>query len=321
MAEDMHYLLGKYFSGEASEEETAMVRQWAAASEEHAAEFRLMEELWKASGVEPAVRFDTEAAWTSVDSRLQVRKKSAGGARIIRLAVGIAASLILVLGLWWMLGKGNNMQNVVAGADAQLVQLEDGSKVFLRKGASLQYPKKFDKDDREVSLQGEAFFDISRDPSRPFKISAGEAQVEVLGTSFSLNTGNGKVELVVKTGRVRFASGKNARDHVIVSAGEKAALINGTVSKERNADENFDAWQTRKLIFRDEPLTQVLQLLNNYYKVNIILNKGDSAQLIKTRVTTNFNNQDLASVLKELSLITTYHIEKRSDTEYEISIK
>ena len=321
MAEDMHYLLGKYFSGEASEEETAMVRQWAAASEEHAAEFRLMEELWKASGVATTVQFDTDAAWTSVDSQLQVRKKSATGARIIRIAVGIAASLIVVLGLWWMLGKGNSMQNIVAEAEVQLVELEDGSKVYLRKGASFQYPERFDKDDREVSLQGEAFFDISRDPSRPFRISAGEAKVEVLGTSFSVNTGNGRVELVVKTGRVRFASGKNADEHVIVSAGEKAALINGTVSKQRNADENFDAWQTKKLVFREEPLAQVIHVLNNYYNVNITLNKADSAQLTRARVTTSFDNQDLASVLKELSFITTYHFEKRSEKEYEISIK
>lgn len=320
MTEDMHFLLGKYFSGEATEEEQQAVKQWAASSEENASEFRLLENLWKASGEEKNVEFNTAKAWSRVDARINSSKQN-GSARIIRMAVGIAASLILIAGLWWLLAPNKDWQTVVADVDVKQVDLEDGSHIYLRKGSTLKYPSAFSKNSRQVELEGEAFFDISRDPSRPFSIQAAAAEVEVLGTSFSVNTGNDKVELVVKTGRVRFASRKNAAANVILTAGERALLNNGAISKEANRDENFNAWQSRRLVFKKTSLEEVVRTLNGYYHVNISLNRADSAQLSAAKVTINFNDQPLSSVLKELAAITSYHIEKRSESDYEISIK
>ena len=85
-----------------------------------------------------------------------------------------------------------------------LVNLPDGSKIFLNRNTGLSYRANFGKHRRDVKLTGEAFFDISHDASKPFIIDAGKAEIKVVGTSFNVITNNAEsaVEVYVKTGKV-----------------------------------------------------------------------------------------------------------------------
>lgn len=317
---DIHNLLAKYFNGEATAEEGEIVQQWISASEENQADFNLLQQLWNKSAEPQELVFDTGKAWQAVNTKIQQP------ARTIRMfprraAIAVAAAVIVLLGLWWLVGANFSTVTVYADTAVKEVRLQDGSQVFLRKGATLKYPKKFEENSRNVSLTGEAFFEVTHDPSKPFRIKAEQAAVEVVGTSFTVNTNHDSVALVVKTGRVKFGADQSNAEIVLVSAGERASLVRNTLSKAVNTDENFNAWQSKQLVFANASLQEVARVLSDYYNVNITINKQDAAQLAGAKLTARFNDQSLASVLQEISLITSYQINRVSEGNYEISIK
>jgi len=322
MTEDIHDLIGKYLSGEATKEEAEKVHQWIDSDENNKADFQLLKKFWEGAGEQWPVMFDTQLAWTKVDAKI---RKPAAPYRVIAMftkkaAIAVAASLILALSAWWIVSSRTGYNNLVADTAVKDVILEDGSKVYLRNGASLRFPEKFAKDSRQVSLSGEAFFEVTPNTARPFVITAGESEVHVIGTSFTINERENNVEVIVRTGKVQFNSKLDTNKKVILVPGEKALLANNTIRKDVNTDNNFNAWQSHQLVFNNTPLGQVATTLSNYYDLNIILKKEDSAVLSKATVTATFDAQSLPSVLKELSLITSYQIKKVNETNYEISI-
>jgi transmembrane sensor len=323
MSADIHNLLAKHFNGQATAEEAEAVQQWIDASEENRADFQLLQQLWSRSGEQREIVFDTQKAWLAVDTAINEAKAPAKVVRLFtrRAAIGVAAALIVLLGLWWLGGSNFNTITVYADTAVKEVRLQDGSEVFLRKGATLKYPARFDEKSREVSLTGEAFFEVTHDAAKPFRIRAAQAAVEVVGTSFSVNANNDKVELIVKTGRVKFGAANKNAEIIFVSAGERALFAQNSLHKELNHDDNFNAWQSKQLVFSNTPLPEVVRMLSDYYNVNITFKKQDAAQLASAKVTARFNNQTLPSVLEEISLITSYRINRVSEGNYEISIK
>ncbi|HEX6334736.1 MAG TPA: FecR domain-containing protein [Flavisolibacter sp.] len=321
MNEQIHNLLGKYFSGEATVEEKEAVQRWAGEHPDNRAEFSLLSELWNGPAT-PLITFNTDRAWAAVDAKIRAqegnRSRQAPVIRMSRYAIGIAAALVLVLGTWWIFGQQPDMQTLVASADAQQVRLQDGSMVYLKKGSSISYPETFG-DTRKVSLEGEAFFDVVKDPARAFIISAEEAEVRVLGTSFSVNTAGDQVELIVKTGRVLFSAAGDEESGVTVVAGERAIYSNDIVSKQANADPNFNAWQSRTLEFSDASLQEVVSALSQFYHTTIDLD--NDPQVRQTRVTVTFRNQTVAAAMEDLSLITGLAIEKTGPDHYTIRTK
>ncbi len=321
MTDEMHSLIGKYFSGQATADEERLVQQWVAASEQNRSDFDLLEKLWHQSGEQETIQFDTNQAWKTVDGRIKAHRTPVRRMKRYTWTIAVAASLVLVFGMWWLNSTSDN-KTIVADGGYRVVTLRDGTKVHLREGGSMEYNvRSYNMDRREISLKGQAFFDVAHDPSRPFVISAAQTKVEVVGTSFSVNTLNDKVELIVKTGKVKFGAASNLQQSILVTAGEKALFAANTINKEQNKDVNFDAWQSRQLQFNNTPLSQVLAVLNDYYHVNIQIKREDAAQVSAANITASYNNQPLNSVLDEIALITSYRIQKISDTAYEISIK
>lgn len=318
----MHSLLAKYLNGETTAEENERVQKWIAASEDNRAEFDVLQKLWNASGQQEEIVFDTAKAWQAVNAKINNSKKPAKTVSMFtrRIVIAAAASVVLLLGLWWLIGPSDSV-NVYADADVKQVRLQDGSIVYLRKGSSLTYFRDYGKKDREVMLNGEAFFDVQRDTTKPFRVVAGNADVQVLGTSFNVDESDNIVELIVKTGLVKFGWSGNSDSAILVSAGERAVFNEGALSKTRNTDENFNAWQSKKLLFNNTPLAQVATTLSDYYNVKITLSKQAAVQLSAASLTAQFNDQSLSSVLQEISLITSYRIQQVSEGKYEISIK
>jgi transmembrane sensor len=324
MNEEMHNLLGRFFSGEATEQEKIADREWRMANKENESAFALLEKMWQSTDSPSTISFDTNAAWKKVDARITA---DSGKGKIVkmttqRVAITIAASIVLLLGLWWMVNRNDSgMKSLLADRDNQEVRLADGSTVNLRKGALLQYPSNFKKGRRDVSLTGEAYFHVTPDSLKPFVIKAANAEVQVIGTSFTVSTGNDTVELNVMTGRVNFAQSQSMTNKILVVAGEKALYAGGNLTKKVNLDPNFNAWQTKKLVFQRTPLSQVAADLGDYFGINIVFKKEDAAQLSAADFTDTFNDQTLDSVLEEFEKITTYSVRKTGDSNYEISIK
>ncbi|MCE6991163.1 FecR family protein [Dyadobacter sp. CY323] len=130
-----------------------------------------------------------------------------------------AAMLLLGIGLGWhfmkqpsmpetaveVLSKNNLTVRLNQTKTPMLIMLEDGSSVILQPGSQLEFPEVFDRNERKVSLTGEGFFEISKNPSRPFLVYANEVVTRVVGTSFRIKAYSNQpaVEVIVRTGQVK----------------------------------------------------------------------------------------------------------------------
>lgn len=318
MKEGMHDLMGKYLSGDSTPSETNALMDWVDADERNKEEFLAVKELWQASGETKFPSFNTDAAWGKLHQQLAPAKSKAKIFTIGRMAVGVAAAFIIALSVW-LLGNGD-MHSVTASAPVEKLVLADGSVVYLRNGSKLNYPAKFKGEERNVTLEGEAFFEVAHDSRHPFIIRSGDANVRVVGTSFSVIEKDQQVQLVVKTGKVRFYNRADTSRQLLVVAGERALLKKGFINKEANLDVNFNAWQTRQLVFNNTPLSDVVNTLKDYYRVNITLRPADSRQLSGSQITASFNDQPIESVMKELALIGDLRVEEIKGA-YEIQLK
>jgi transmembrane sensor len=185
------------------------------------------------------------------------------------------------------------------------LSLSDGSQVWLNADTKFRCPEKFGAGDREVYLEGEAFFEVSKDPARPFKIHSGKLVTTVLGTSFNIKSygTDDMSEVAVISGKVSVVqAGVNKHSsEVTLQPGQKAVLrkSTGDLSKELFTDvSRYTLWKNGKLIFENTPVADVIPSLERYYNIEIHL---DSEALKSCRVTATFDPMPLEKAMYLLS--------------------
>lgn len=288
-------ILVKYFQGTCSEEEKSRVEQFRA---EQPQEFDLMEKLWQKRQQIQVQHFDPQQAWQKVHRQIKPNPKSK--VRELYFRYGVAASLLFILSVsaWFWYQSAINPPNFISAThQASPIQLEDGTKVWLNKGAYLRYPPSFTSSKRMVYLSGEAFFEVARDTLHPFIVQAQGTTVKVLGTSFNVQSQDAQTQVSVATGRVEVST-KQGKEAVRLSPGYTAQVIREEIQV-TPASLNFQAWRTGKFIFQDRPLPEVIQELNSYYdhKLRLLNNPSDC------RLTISFDRENLAQVKEAIALI------------------
>jgi transmembrane sensor len=314
-------LLGKFLAGETDPAESARVRQWLAARASDRVEpgpddFDRFEHIWRAARPD-STEVDTDAAWRSVQQKMHVSDRSSARQQepVIRpLPVQrpdrrmisttslwqVAAMLTLIAGMGWLTVKLRFYSQppaagvVVLTANEQPISktLPDGSHILLNRHSTLQYPTAFAEKRRDVTLTGEAFFDVTPDATRPFHIAARKSIVQVLGTSFTVRAYDANVSVAVRTGSVRFSSGRKA---VLLINDQQAMLdASGDTIRRLQASPNAFAYKTGVLVFEKEPLRDVVQAINQYYNTDVRL---ANAKLGNCLLTTRFDKTPLETVL------------------------
>lgn len=235
------------------------------------------------------------------------------------LVVAMAASLLLVLSSWWLVSRQWGTQTVEARTGVKSVRLPDGSTVYLRQGSRLKYRNHFDGARRVVILGGEAFFEVQKNPAKPFQVNAGAAEVTVQGTSFLVDERRDIVRVVVHTGTVRLRSAEDTATATVLVAGERGVLSGRELSKGQNTDANYRAWQTGILVFNNLPLPQVVAALGNYYGVTLKLRPEEAAVLAALRVTISFKEELMPAALERLSAAANCRIRQVGERTYELS--
>ena len=327
-------LISKYFSGEATEEEIRILSLWTDSSASNAEIFESYSRSWEAvEKIRINTIVDTEAEWKhflvgihqrQTTATSPVREKNHRRIFLFRAAAIAAVLLILIvssLAIIRLNQKPVEMLTLSAADKKTSNMLTDGSEVTLYPGSTLTYPKEFNEDKRVVSLTGEACFDVDHRPEQPFIIEAGDIRVEVLGTSFYVNTRNssGKTEVILTSGSVAVYRQSDPSDKTVLSPGEKIEIGSGRAVPliSKTTDENYMAWKTGRLSFNNSTLKEVVTLLEKVYREKIVL---DDPALEKCRITVNFNNQSLASVLTVIEATLDLTI-KHSGDVYHISGK
>lgn len=211
--EEFSDLLKRYLDNTCTEQEKETINFWYY-------HFDLKQGADSKEIAEPVMQ---ELIWQQVQSKINTKNKKAGQAnkhhfwrnRFLQLA--IAASVIIIGGLLYYQINTHNISASLAMLEGTMgsevnntgkvktVFLQDGSQIDMQPGCSIQYPKPFHKDKREVQLEGEAYFNVTKNADKPFIVYAGDVATKVVGTSFIIRSGNKNVrnvEVSVVTGKV-----------------------------------------------------------------------------------------------------------------------
>jgi transmembrane sensor len=177
------------------------------------------------------------------------------------------------------------IEKINRSENPMLVLLEDGSSLLLNSGGKVSYPSKFDDDKREVYLEGEAFFEVSKDPQRPFFVYANDMVAKVLGTSFTMRSlpGGKDIELIVKTGKVavfkRVAEETASYElpPITVRPHEKLVFnadLEDLVALPAQAERHLSTVPAFNFEFSDVPASEIFKYISEIYGVNIIYNES-----------------------------------------------
>lgn len=233
---------------------------------------------------------------------------------------GIAASVVLILSLGYLAYHKvlNNkpeeqpMARIVKTTDwgqKLSLTLADGTEVRLNSGSTIEFPERFTGHTREIELTGEAFFNVARNPDKPFIIRSGEVHTTVLGTSFNINTypENREITVTVATGKVRLASKDT---EVFLTPNEQGVFDkrSNRISKEETDTATFLQWKDGIIYFEDTSLAKVAESLERWYGVTFVF---ENEKAKNCHLTATYDNEVLLAVLESI-----VHTKKGLQYEY-----
>lgn len=295
-------LLVKYLLGEATDIEIQDVNNWLTLNETNRKYFEHFKLIWDNSKkVELKSTANEDAAWERFKQKAQAPKTGKKTIPFIPQIkwIRVAAILLLMIGAGWSvyLLNSTQMTSVYAGNEVMNCTLPDGTTVTLNKSATLRYPEEFEGDTRTVQLEGEAFFNVTADKTKPFIIKTNEVSVQVVGTTFNVKSTNEKVEVIVETGIVEVAKKKNT---VTLKPNEKAVVLHNSDQpvKENLTDELYNYYRTREFICNGTPLWRLVDVLNEVYNANIVIANPEIKDL---PLTTTFHNETLDNIIDVIS--------------------
>lgn len=291
-------LLPRIFSGEASPEENRLVDDWLQADPAHREEYTAFARLWNitsAASLEDPIDIDSE--WQKMNSTISAAPaKTISMARVLQIAAAII--LVSLLGYTGYKISGPRWEKSPMNKTTAL-QLPDGTALTLNAGSKITYKKGFGTSHRNLSLKGEAFFEVEKGII-PFIISANEASVRVTGTSFNVKAYEDRpiLKITVTEGTVSLYESGEPQKETQLLAGETGIYEKSvkTIRKLTTSDPNDLAWKTRVMDFRSTPLSEVAEILSDTYHVTFNIEQV----LENCTVTVHFDNRDLGSVIEVL---------------------
>jgi len=341
-------LIARYLAGECSGAGEQKVSRWIQSSPENRKLMMEFRRIWEAAGEENAQfdrMFDPEEDWDELRTRLmkEVNKKvtaasyqQAGSiqgldvkariSQVIRVAAVIAIASLIGFVVYqqasWQTPRDTATVEPALREIAMdkgqrgNLTLSDGTKVQLNAESKIVLPNTFDSEIREVALEGEAYFDVAPNSSRPFVIRAGDAVVRVLGTAFGIRSysEDNSVRVVVKEGRVSLQSQKTeARDKAVLTAGEMGELFlaDNRISTEKVEDlDLFLSWTSGYLKFKNTPMAEVARQLERKYDIEV---KFEEPELKELRLTAELRSRSIQYNLDAIS--TSLEVEYEMDQQ------
>lgn len=304
----MEELIAKYLADEMGAEERSKFEEKLLLDEQLSDELQQSMAALEISSFDTISNseFNTNAAWDKVANSIVI-ERSLSPEKTKFSFLKIVASILIIVSAGYFILRATNVIDFTgevielraSNSQVEEFELPDGSVIKLDPNSSLTYHQNFGEGNREVTLEGAAYFDVKRNEQLPFIIKAKNSQVEVLGTSFDVRAfKNEPVEVNVTSGKVGFRSTKAKGDAQVLSAGEKAILsIDGTkMLRTKVKNQNYAGWWTRKLVFENTKLSEVAKDLEKTYWVKI-----DVSEAIMNCPTTQIiENKTLNEVLEIL---------------------
>ncbi|WP_449039198.1 FecR family protein [Parabacteroides goldsteinii] len=261
-------ILHKFFEGNASFEEEAAVKQWMEESAENRLAFLKERKLFDAM-----LLLGNEEIIKNGKKRFSINLSS-----LRTELIKIAAVVAITLGGSYFYYQSSlekelmAMQTITVPAGQRInITLVDGTNVWLNARTSLSYPVKFGKNNRQVVLDGEAYFDVTKDKSKPFIVQTDNYNVEVLGTQFDVNaySETGEFETTLMSGSVKVASASDSTQKITLKPNNKVYLQDGKLHVTAVDDYNPYRWKEGLICFKNETFTSIMKDFEKYYGLTI----------------------------------------------------
>lgn len=304
-----------------TEAEAAQLDVWLQASADNRQAAAEVESIFNASAQEvPPVDIPVELA--ALKSRLRAEAKSNPEINVTHRAPrhwwwAAAAVLLTLLAAVFFLREGSvpaaEWTSVSSGNQQnQVVNLPDGSRVWLNSQSEIAFVKNLNEQaERQVRLKGEAFFEVAKDPGKPFEVETEGCRIRVLGTSFNVRARKSEptVSVAVRTGKVQVAS---QTDAAVLTPGQQLVLEKNTqkLTLSTPGDTYVGEWRTPEMAFQNLELSMVVQRLNQRFDQPILL--GNPA-LADCRYSGYFPKADLAGILTNLQAVFGVTIKQTTD--------
>ena len=316
-------LLHKKLSGDISPPEREELSAWINASPDHQQIVQSVEKAWDLSGgFQREVVVDLDEDFAMLEEKMDTAVETPPAKvvamparrRWIWIAASIAVLLLAVFGL-------NNFRNqpvewltlTTTATETKEIVLSDGSKIWLNHNSSLEYPQEFQGQERNVKLRGEAFFEITKSATQTFSIHSASGKVTVLGTVFNVRDYEGEetMSVQVQSGKVRVENNKNSVS-LILEKNEKGVYDKSSGEMNTISDSRLNdlAWHTRKLVFNNQPFSQVAEEISRMYNVRLII---ESSELEVCPFSNTFNDKKLEVVLETITTVFGMEMEKQND--------
>jgi transmembrane sensor len=338
--------LARFLAGESSPEEEQRIRAQLAGDAERAALVNALDAALARPDEAPLSQREVEAALASVMARRELPIDRAPAPEMIpftarpsRLAiqgrprwrsVGLraAAAVLLVAGLT-VVWRGSRPTEPTAPAgqavaavnvhltragQVDTVKLADGSTVVLGPESRLALGDDFGRKTREISFEGQAYFDVVHDDARPFVVRTSSATLRDIGTTFTVRSdSNGGTRVAVTSGAVDMVATRGAASSpTVLHAGDRAEVSGDSVRVERGAVTGAElSWTRGVLEFRDAPLSVAAKELRRWYGVELVVTDSTIAS---RRFTATFEHATADEVGRVLAAVLGGSVTRAGDT-------
>lgn len=236
----------------------------------------------------------------------QIEPKSATlRKRIVQWAGAAAIALILISTGFYFINKDGVQHSQIVSVDRgqkAKIELPDGTQIWLNSASSIIYAEDYNKKNRTVKLDGEAYFDVAKDKNKPFIVDLGAMSVEVLGTTFNVKAykEDSLYTTTLIEGAVRVA---NSSQTITMVPNEKVVFNkkDNKMQKSETANAEYShSWYSNDLAFDQESLSEIAKTLERMYNVSIVFETDD---IRKVRFSGRIKNNNLEGVLQLISFV------------------
>ncbi|TKG95877.1 DUF4974 domain-containing protein [Puteibacter caeruleilacunae] len=309
--------------GVISEQERVRLEEWIDCSKDNADFYAKTKDLWEASLANASAIADTDKEWKRFVGRVSSRESSKSKSFALHPWIKIAAVLIIgillgnVLTYWMTKHEEPTFVTSIApkGSISQTI-LPDGSEVFLNAETEIKYTVTDQKERGVILKSGEAWFNVAKNPEKPFVVHTPYYDVRVLGTKFNVKAYNedrsvittleeGKIQ-VVSSSRLTLKKEISLKpgDQLIYSEDKKELII-------RKVDaEQYSSWRNNELVFLKMNFEQLIKLLERRYGINV---EVEDPEILTYHYTGTLKNESIFEVLNiiEYTLPISYQIQNQ----------
>lgn len=272
----------RLFSGEADSDDKNLVRVWVSQSDENKKTYDELKDIWLAAGtLHNSDGYQVEKEILNFQERIKEWRKGKQRKLYIFRVLKYASVFLLLVAIpgSYYFGKNSKKHESAYSTitcqpgDKSMVILPDSSRVWLNSGSKLVFNNDLKRGKRELFLEGEAYFSVTRDPENPFTVHCGTLSVEVLGTEFDLKAYPGEdiISTTLIKGSVKISDLEN---QVLLTPNQKLEYHNAT--RKMTLYELSDTapeteWKDGRLVFRNESLRELELKLERWFDVDIVL--------------------------------------------------